>query len=83
MLYVNKYILIISVLGTLQQYGWFILIGIAIIVYLYNRYRPQLEQWRDQREADSYKKMGLFFYVVWYLMSFKCWWSFTIIVKTK
>ncbi|KAK3699676.1 hypothetical protein RRG08_062467 [Elysia crispata] len=46
-----------TVLGTLQQYGWFILIGIAIIVYLYNRYRPQLEQWRDQREADSYKKM--------------------------
>ena len=72
MLYVNKYILIISVLGTLQQYGWFILIGIAIIVYLYNRYRPQLEQWRDQREADSYKKMGLFFYVVWNLISFKC-----------
>ncbi|RUS83922.1 hypothetical protein EGW08_008336, partial [Elysia chlorotica] len=46
-----------AVLGTLQQYGWFILIGIAILAYLYNRFRPQLDQWQEKRETDSYKKM--------------------------
>ncbi|GFS20714.1 selenoprotein S [Elysia marginata] len=46
-----------TVLGILQQYGWFILIGIALVAYLYNRYRPHLDQWQEQREANSYKKM--------------------------
>lgn len=46
-----------TVVGTLEHYGWFLLIGIALIVYLYNRYRPQLDQWHGQREANNYKKM--------------------------
>ncbi|GFO39700.1 selenoprotein s [Plakobranchus ocellatus] len=46
-----------TVLGTLQQYGWFIIIGIAIAVYLYNKYSPQIGRWKEQRESNNYKKM--------------------------
>ncbi|XP_076457760.1 selenoprotein S-like [Babylonia areolata] len=42
----------------LQQYGWFLLLGVVVVLYLKSRFlQPRLDSWQQQREDASYKKM--------------------------
>ncbi|CAL1541688.1 unnamed protein product [Lymnaea stagnalis] len=49
--------IISSVIGILQLYGWFILIGIGAAYYLYRQIRPWYSQVSQQREFNQYKKI--------------------------
>jgi len=48
------------VISLVEQYGWFILIGVAVIAYIANKYKPSYESWsrhrEDMREAEERKK---------------------------
>ncbi|CAH1642531.1 unnamed protein product [Spodoptera littoralis] len=40
----------------LAAHGWFVLGGIAAAIYLYHKFRPTLDRWRQQREDAEYHK---------------------------
>lgn len=45
----------------LQQYGWFLLLGLVAFLYVKNKYiTPTVERIQQQREDEQYKKMGRF-----------------------
>lgn len=48
----------ITVVGTLERYGWFILIGVIVLVYLWNKFKPQITRFikklEDQQQMKSY-----------------------------
>ncbi|XP_070182382.1 selenoprotein S-like [Littorina saxatilis] len=44
--------------GVLQQYGWFLLLGLVALFYIKNRFlEGRLQRWQQQKEDASYKKM--------------------------
>ncbi|ESO83375.1 hypothetical protein LOTGIDRAFT_236692 [Lottia gigantea] len=47
-----------SVFGTLQEYGWFILIGLVALIYIKQKFLdPKIQQFTSQREErNEYKK---------------------------
>ncbi|KAL8587223.1 hypothetical protein ACOMHN_013307 [Nucella lapillus] len=47
-----------SGLGVVQQYGWFLLLAVIALLFLKKRFvEPRLNQWQQQKEDASYKKM--------------------------
>ena len=43
----------------LQQYGWYVLLVGVALFYIKSRFlEPRLNQWQQQQEDASYKKMG-------------------------
>lgn len=49
-----------SLVSILESYGWFILICLCGLMYLYQKYKPSYEKWKqeqdDLREAEERKK---------------------------
>lgn len=39
-----------TIIGTVETYGWFILLGTILLVFLYNKYKPSLMKMKQQRE---------------------------------
>ncbi|XP_066910833.1 selenoprotein S-like [Clytia hemisphaerica] len=48
------------IVGVIEQYGWFLLIGCILVMYLYNKYKPTLMKMKqnheDWKEAEINKK---------------------------
>jgi hypothetical protein len=56
--------LLSSVLGFVERYGWFIVLGLIVLVFLWKRFRPQLmrilKKWEEQQELKNYGKIAMF-----------------------
>lgn len=55
-----EFAFLILVVGVIEQYGWFLLIGCILVMYLYNKYKPTLMKMKqnheDWKEAEINKK---------------------------
>ncbi|XP_048772875.1 selenoprotein S-like [Ostrea edulis] len=43
-------------LGILQQYGWFVLLGILILIYIKSKLNPKIREMKSKAEDISYQK---------------------------
>ncbi|XP_022324853.1 selenoprotein S-like [Crassostrea virginica] len=45
-----------SVVGFLQQYGWFILLGVLVLLYIKSKLEPKIRKMKAKAEDISYQK---------------------------
>ena len=44
----------------MSQYGWFILLGLVVLLYVWYKIRPSFQEWqRKQRDLEDERNFGM------------------------